>query len=220
MHSSRMHTACSLTVSRHNLCMPPTTRHTPWQPCMPPCNHTCPPQPCMPPGNHACPLATMHAPSNHACPLQPCTPPTTTHVPTTMHAPHNHACPPATMHALWQPCMPPGNHAPPQQPCMPPRQPCMPPWQPCTPPVNRMTNRRAVKTSACQHLAELQKKSYVLLSVPFSLQFGSLCDLIQPIVKVRLVVWIGYGRSVHCKWFDIMRCGSIHCQLTENLSKE
>ena len=112
MHSSRMRTARSLTVSRRI-------------PCTPPCNHACPstippsPQPCMPPHNHACPPATMHVPlqpctppCNHAHPLQPHIPPTTT------HTPHNHACP-LQLH------MPP-NHAPPgtthtPQPCTPPK---------------------------------------------------------------------------------------------------
>ena len=65
MHSSRMHTARSLTVSR---CIP----HTP--PCHhahPLCHHhTCPPLPQMPPS------------------LPPCMPPITTHVPSaTTHAP-------------------------------------------------------------------------------------------------------------------------------------
>ena len=99
MHSSRMRSARSLTVSRRILCMPPT------------------PQPCMPPHNHAPPV-TMHAP------WQPCTPPPSNHAPpatthapqqprmppATMHAPGNHTCPPATMHAPWQPCTPPSNH--------------------------------------------------------------------------------------------------------------
>ena len=40
---------------------------------------------------------------------------------------------PATMHAPWQPCTPPGNHAHPPQLCMPPKQPCMPPQQPRMP---------------------------------------------------------------------------------------
>ena len=89
MHSTRMRTAHSLTISCHILCMPPwqpcmppatmhaplATMHAPWQPCMPPGNHTHPQQPhmplvtmqapwqsCMPPSNHAHPLATMHAP--------------------------------------------------------------------------------------------------------------------------------------------------------------
>ena len=110
MHSSRMCTVCSLTVSHHILC----TNPPPWQPCKPPCDHAHPPtthprnhahpwQPCMPPlaATHALPATT------HATPLQPCMPPC------------NHACP-------QQPCMPPCNHAPPttmhttQQPCMPP----------------------------------------------------------------------------------------------------
>ena len=98
MHSSRMRTARSLTVSRriprthipptmhaprNHTHPPPATMHTPWQPCIHPW------QPCMPlsnhtpPGNHTYPPATMHAP-----PLQPCIPP-------------------------WQPCMPPSNHTPP-----------------------------------------------------------------------------------------------------------
>ena len=93
MHSSRMCTACSLTVSCRILCNPPWQ---PLQPCMPPHNHA-------PPSSHACPLqphmpppATMHArrnnahppPSNHTCHPQPCTPSS------------NHTCPPATMHPL------------------------------------------------------------------------------------------------------------------------
>ena len=75
MHSKRMHTARSLTVSRHIPCTPPTTMHAP-------ANHTWPP-------------ATMHAPHGHACPLQPHTPPppqprmspATMHPPATRHAP-------------------------------------------------------------------------------------------------------------------------------------
>ena len=111
MHSSRMRTARSLTVSRHILCTPPSNHaHHP-------CDYACPPQPCMPP-------ATMHAP------LQPCMLPATTHTPTTTHAPPatthvpcNHTAspwqprmphPPTTMHAPWQP------HMHPRQPCMPP----------------------------------------------------------------------------------------------------
>ena len=133
MHSSRMRTACSLTISCHILCMlphnhaPPTTMHAPNNHAHPnttthqPCNHThplnnhAPPatthasqQPHMPPSNHTCPPATTHAPQ------QPCMPPATTHAPwqpctspTTMHPPSNHAHPPATMHAPWAPCMPP-----------------------------------------------------------------------------------------------------------------
>ena len=69
MHSSRMHTAHSLTVSRRiprtprlPPCMPPTTMHAP--------------------RNHICPPATMHTPHNHVCP------PATMHIPpATMHAP-------------------------------------------------------------------------------------------------------------------------------------
>ena len=91
MHSSRMCTACSLTVSHRILCMPPTTMHAPL-----------PLQPCMPP-------ATTHAPHNHKCHLQPCTPPATTHPPTT-HAPQQPCMPPATMHSpqpLPHPATPP-----------------------------------------------------------------------------------------------------------------
>ena len=123
MHSIRMRTASSLTVSRRILCMPPPSNHAcpppgnharplvqphmhPWQPhmppqqpCMPPTpgNHTCPPQqPCMPPGNH--PAATH-------------VPPVTMHAPlATMHSPSNHTGPLANMHAPQQPRMPPGKH--------------------------------------------------------------------------------------------------------------
>ena len=111
MHSSRMCTARSLTISCHILCTPcnhahpPTAMHGPLQPCMPPSNHAHmhPTTTHAPPSNHACPPATTHAP-NHTCPLatmhtprQPCTPP-------------NHTCPPATMHAPRQPCTTPGNN--------------------------------------------------------------------------------------------------------------
>ena len=83
MHSSRMRTARSLTVSRRILCMPPPQPHMPSRDHAPPCNHAHPPQPCMhaplqpctsrqpcPPSNHACPLATIHPSGNHACPPQ------------------------------------------------------------------------------------------------------------------------------------------------------
>ena len=100
MHSSRMRTTCSLTVSHHILCTPPSNHACPLQPCMPP------PQPHMPPSNHAHPPPTMHvppptthAPHNHACPPQPCMPPS------------NHACPPANH------THPPCNHAYPLAPC-------------------------------------------------------------------------------------------------------
>ena len=102
MHSSRMRTARSLTVSPYLVVShaPP-----PEQPCMPPRE-----QPCTPPqSNHACPLEQPRMPprSNHACP-----PPRAT-----MHGPRsNHTCPP------WS------NHAPPlEQPCTPPGQPRTPP---------------------------------------------------------------------------------------------
>ena len=113
MHSSRMHTARSLTVSHRILCMPPGKNHTP------------PEKPCMPPGkNHTCPLAkTTHAPpsKNHACPLAK-----------TMHAPLAKTMhPPAkTTHA------PRSNHAcPTEQPRMPPLGATM-----HAPPVNRITD--------------------------------------------------------------------------------
>ena len=120
MYSSRMRTACSLTVSHCILHMPPPTiMHTPLQPCTPSCNHACPPQPCMPPHNHACPPQPRMPYHNHTCP------------PATTHAPHNHTCPPATTHASPQPCMPPTTtHAPLATTHALLRQ-----------PVNRMTNR-------------------------------------------------------------------------------
>ena len=86
MHSSRMHTACSLTIScsicwgrvqwwARQLCpLPcmPSAMHVPL-PCMPPAMHV--PLPCMPPAMHAplpCMPPTMHAPCHtppcHACP--------------------------------------------------------------------------------------------------------------------------------------------------------
>ena len=109
MHSSRMRTACSLTISCRILCMPPwaKTMHTPQQkPCMPLAKTTHAPlqKPCMLPQQKPCmlPLAkTMHAPqqkphmppprSNHACPLeQPHMPPRPPPTPTVS----NHARPP------------------------------------------------------------------------------------------------------------------------------
>ena len=130
MHSSRMRTARSLTVSCHILCMPPSnhthppaTMHAPQQPCIPPqpstpCNHACPPCSHTPPLNHACPPTTVHAPCNHTppttthaphnyiCPTATTHPPTTTHTPATVHTPQQPHTPPAAMHI---PC----NHAPP-----------------------------------------------------------------------------------------------------------
>ena len=77
MHSSRMRTAWSLTVSRRILCMPPPPqpRMPPHQPRMPLATIHAPPRPHMPPRNHACSLPTTHAPQYHARP------------PATMHAP-------------------------------------------------------------------------------------------------------------------------------------
>ena len=102
MHSSRMRTTRSLTVSHCALCMPPS-------------NHAHPPATMHAPCNHACPLQTTHTPGNHAC------------SPATTHAPQQPHMPPTIMHTPCQPCMPlqqphmpPGNHACPQQPCMPP----------------------------------------------------------------------------------------------------
>ena len=145
MHSSRMRTARSLTVSHRILCTPPpATTHAPWLPRIPPSNHASPPT-MHAPHNHT------HPPGNHAHPWQPRIPPPPSshaHPPATMHAPHNHAHPLVT----WQPHMPPT----PRQPRMPPttmhtpsdhtpslatthaplpRQPRMPP-----PPVNRITD--------------------------------------------------------------------------------
>ena len=72
MHSSRMRTAHSLTIS-HSICHA-CPHHAHPLPCMLPC-HSCP-LPCMPPTthappHHACPPA-MHTPC-HACPLPPWT---------------------------------------------------------------------------------------------------------------------------------------------------
>ena len=82
MHSSRMRTARSLTVSRRIPRTPPSPPRTP------PRNHACPPQPCMPP-------ATMHTPHNHTHPLQPHTPPPHNHA----YPPDNHTRPPANTQA-------------------------------------------------------------------------------------------------------------------------
>ena len=61
MHSSRMRTACSLTVSPRILRTSPTTTHVPM-------------------GNHACPSHQRRmTPCNNACPLQPRTPPGQNH---------------------------------------------------------------------------------------------------------------------------------------------
>ena len=118
MHSSRMHTACSFTVS-HSICHTCTPCHAQPLPCMPPC-HACP-LPCMP---------SCHAPLPHTPPCMPpamyaplpCMPPCHSyppamHAPSATHAPH-HACPP-TMHAPCRAC-PPTTHTP----CN-----AHPPWQ-------------------------------------------------------------------------------------------
>ena len=111
MHSSRMRTTRSLTVSRRILCTtPPATTHAPLA-----TMHT-PQQPCMPPSNHAHPLATTHVPSNHTRP------------PATMHAPL------AARHAPWQPHMPPGSHAHPPATTQPPGNHARPPGSHTRPP--------------------------------------------------------------------------------------
>ena len=129
-----MHTACSLTISRHIPHTPatmhapdPATMHHHLQPCTPL-------QPHMSPHNHAPPPAAT-------CPTQPYMPPTTIHAPhtpATMHAPH-----PTTMYHPLQPCTPlqphmsPNNHAPPPAATRP-TQPHMPPttMHAPTPPCN------------------------------------------------------------------------------------
>ena len=91
MHSSRMRTARSLTVSRRILRTPPSNHAHPLATMHVPHNHACPLQPCIPPNNHACPPATTHA---H--------PPATTHAPlpvTTYVPPQPHMSP-------WQPRTP------------------------------------------------------------------------------------------------------------------
>ena len=141
MHSSRMRTARSLTVSPYLVVSPTHTPPPQEQPHMPPWE-----QLHMPPwSNHACPPgATTHTPrSNHACPPRATTPPRATmYTPWEQpHTPQEQPCMPPSQE---QPCMPPGsNHAcPPEQPCMPAQQPCMPPQATMhAPPVNRMTNR-------------------------------------------------------------------------------
>ena len=112
MHSSRMRTACSLTVSRRILRTPPpekTTHAPPEKPCMPPPKKTCMPprkKTCKPPGaTMHTPRATTHDPqSNHACPPeQPCTSPRNHAAPQSNHGctpQSNYARPPGvTMHA-------------------------------------------------------------------------------------------------------------------------
>ena len=106
MHSNRMRTARSLTVSR-SICRQGCVYHTHPLPCVPPC--CAPPFPCTPSAMHAptltthAPLPATHAPLCHACPLPcmppaihaplphmaplPCTPPHVTHTPLAMHIP-------------------------------------------------------------------------------------------------------------------------------------
>ena len=93
MHSSRVRTTRSLTVSPYSIVFArgcvwhvPSTTHAP---------HCACPLPCMPPC-HTCPLP--HMPPCHTCPLCHACPPAT-------HAPL--PCMPPTMHALchaWPPC--------------------------------------------------------------------------------------------------------------------
>ena len=68
MHSSRMRTACSLTIfNSRSICLGGVRdMHAP--------NHAHPPQPHMTP-------TTTHDPHNHAHPPQPCMPPATTYAP-------------------------------------------------------------------------------------------------------------------------------------------
>ena len=121
MHSSRMRTASSLTVS-HSIChaclntthvppvmhaslpcTPPLATHTPMPHTCPPAMHT--PLPCTPPAMHAllpCMPPAMHIPMPHTHPL-PCIPPC-------------HASAPCHAHPL----------------------PCMPPCHACPPPVDRI----------------------------------------------------------------------------------
>ena len=83
MHSSRMHTARSLTVSRHIPCMPPGCHACPPLPHMPPGCHAHPPAATHPPAAMHAPPAAMHAPQLPQClPWLPCMPPGC------------HACPP------------------------------------------------------------------------------------------------------------------------------
>ena len=87
MHSSRMRTARSLTVShRKNHARPPE------QPRMPPP----PEQPCTPPGsNHACPPRSNHA---HPPWKQPCMLPWSNHTCPPPQSNHAHPPPPEQMH--------------------------------------------------------------------------------------------------------------------------
>ena len=136
MHSSRMRTARSLTVSR-SIC---------WR------GHAC----------HTC-LPAMHAPLPHMCPFNvlpvPHMPPSTTHAPA-MHTPC-HACPPATHAPL--PCTPSVMHTP--LPCMPPAMhapchvcplPCMPlAFMPHTHPHTRPPPPRG-QTDTCENITAVK----------------------------------------------------------------
>ena len=103
MHSSRMRTTRSLTVSPYLSgacvsCMPP--------PCMPSSCHACP-LPCMP-LCHAYPPATHIPPATHAhchaCPPATHAPPLATHAPPPPHTHPLPCTPPTTMHAAPCPC--------------------------------------------------------------------------------------------------------------------
>ena len=82
MHSSRMHTARSLTISRIicHACPPPHT---------PPAMHNPPPAMHIPPAMHTTPLPSMPPCHTHPLPCMPlpCTPSLA------MHTPPGHACP-------------------------------------------------------------------------------------------------------------------------------
>ena len=129
MHSSRMRTARSLTVS-HRICQGGHVWHARPLPCTPPTITTHVPLPCMPHLPHMPPTAihaychartpAMHTPLPckppcHAHPPLPCKfPAMHTHAmyaPPAMHAPR-HTCPPA-MHAPSPPHMPPCHARPP-----------------------------------------------------------------------------------------------------------
>ena len=115
MHSSRMHNAHSLIVSRCISCLyplchtcPPPSSRMPPLPCTPPfvmhapCCHAYPYLPCMAPLSPCMPFPfAMHAPLYHTCLPLPCIPPSPHIPPFTMHVPlchvcptSNHACPP------------------------------------------------------------------------------------------------------------------------------
>ena len=103
MHSSRMRTTRSLTISCSICHAHPPAMHAPFHACHPPATHA--PLPCTSPCHAWCPCHTHPC---HACPPA-------THAPPATYAPcHTH--PPPCMPPL--PCMPPALYAP--LPCIPP----------------------------------------------------------------------------------------------------